>query len=257
MVWIGIASIIIGVVFGILKHDFGKQWIRRALKLKSDMPVNIVTFILIPVTGFVGIYALILTQTARESAEERLKQAQKKVNILEEEVVKLNPYQQPLVTFTATMQLIVKSDTQIRDGTSQGGGAFLLLSKGKVPLLSAESNRQSVYRAGVGQIEHTSVLGMDINSPARGKPISFLQETDSIKLVFHLMGDGNSGIEMNSEILYGRVVWNINNVIPLTFPIPKQTVKGKEIFIPDIDKVLRNCSTPLMKPLDVFPVRTG
>jgi hypothetical protein len=89
MIRIGIAGIIITVVLGFLRHDFVKQWLRKALHLESNWWLDTVSFALIFVSGSVALYILIQTQNARELSEESR-------NKLQRQVESLNPYRQPI-----------------------------------------------------------------------------------------------------------------------------------------------------------------
>jgi hypothetical protein len=230
---LGISLLFIFITFIVfnLGHPFARRWISRLLHREPEWWFDFGRFVLFYISIIITLITVIKTQQARESAEESRDELQKKVE-------SLSPYRQPIVTLTATMQIVVKSYKQI-ERISQGRGASLVFTKGEERLLWAESGEYEAVQLGNGRVRFSSDLTMSIYSPARGDPISLLQGIDSIKLVFHAIGIGNTGIEMNTEILYGRLICNVNNVITLTFPIPSQRVQGKEIFIPDIDKVLQ------------------
>jgi hypothetical protein len=152
----------------------------------------------------------------------------------EQQIAALHPFRQPIVSATATMQLAVKSDKEIRRQV-HGGGAVLVFAKGEEQLLRAGSDEYSAVQTGKGQIHYTSTLTMSPNSPVLGHPVSFLQNVESIKLTFRGMG-----MEENGEILYGRVLCIVNSSTPLVFAIPTQTIQGKEITIPDIREVFQS-----------------
>jgi hypothetical protein len=160
MSWISLLSITITLMVYYLGHPFVKRWISKVLHWEPEWWFDFVRFVLFHASLTVTVITIITTQQARELAEESVQEAQEKVIILEEKVVKLNPYQQPLATFAATMQLLVKSDTRIRGGSSQGGGAFLLFAKGKDPLLWAKSIGQSAFQ--IGDVVKLSLLVISI-----------------------------------------------------------------------------------------------
>jgi hypothetical protein len=171
----------------------------------------------------------------RDRVNEQVKNFQasfeKSQNYLQQRVEALNPYRQPIVAVTATIQIAVKSDQQVRSHVS-GQGAFMAFVKGANQILGGGSMEYDTIQSGEGFIYYTSNLKIYIDSSARGLSVSSLQDTEFIKLTFH-------GIPNNSEILGGGFYCTINSSIPLVFSIPAQIAQGKDITVPDIHKVLQ------------------
>jgi hypothetical protein len=224
VVLLGVAGVLLGLAIQHLRNPVLKQRLKTRLHWESEGRFDTITLILAYLAAGIALYAIVQTYYSKQTIEQNLRA--------------LNPYHQPIGAFTATMQLFVKSDKEINRRFSRGG-VSLVFTKGQDHLLWARSDQYLAVQTGSGQIRFSSDLTMIGNSPARGQPVSILRDIDSVKLIFSAMGTGNSRIEMNNEILHGRIICNINNVIPLAFPIPSQRVQGAEISIPDIDKVLQ------------------
>jgi hypothetical protein len=143
---------------------------------------------------------------------------------------RIDPFVQPIVAATATVELLIKSDLQER-AEMDGAAGFFSLASGKDSLLLTVGKQAIVYQQGNGTVLYRGVWSMDAKDTAAGKPVHSLRSAKYALILMRFMPEG-------SLVLNGSVRLTLNNSIHLDFAVPRQVAQKRNVFIRDISETL-------------------
>jgi hypothetical protein len=148
---------------------------------------------------------------------------------LEETLEARNPYKQPILTVSCATQVFESSNDNERSNYPSSGG-YMHFMKDNMILVTLSSSNSERVQTGNGHIAYFSRFSLD--APITNRTISFLRNSDSIRIYFQIM-------RSSIKIIGGISICSVNSFFSLTFPITGQIVKDdKIIIISDIGKLL-------------------
>lgn len=142
----------------------------------------------------------------------------------------LSPYNKPIHTATATVELVVESAEQIHTHYMDRGG-YLAFAKGQEALALMTSLDCFVRPAGKNELAWKGIFNLDAAHEAIGKPVNFLRTAEYIQIGFNPM-------KPKSRVKHGTAIVTINSAIRLTVDIPAQQMPGDFILVPITQSVL-------------------
>jgi hypothetical protein len=140
-----------------------------------------------------------------------------------------NPYKKLLITGTATIEVVIDSNSE--DFEIWGGSEIALVRKNQNILVMFTPTTTESYAQKIGNNEicYRATINLNANDKSVGKPISDLTNAEYVKIHFQNM-------PQNSKVTRGVVTFIFNN-LPIRIPIPAQTIDNV-IIIKDIQKDL-------------------
>lgn len=166
-------------------------------------------------------------QTAKE-AQERSEKSLKEL----ESRTPLPVWDQPIVSATATIKVVISSTVNMHANFMDSGG-FLGLGKGSTAILLTSAAQSQGMQTGSGTIVFTGVFTADQSQIPSGQIVSVLFDADYIQIYFAQMPE-------KSPVISGHVVIVINSNVRLEFDVPaQQMVNEKYIIIPNIKEMIR------------------
>ena len=225
---LAISGIVLLLIFMTI---WGFSWYNRGIKienLQTDKK-NLVTELNIIRTE---------NKSLRETVAPLLKQATDKfpgeeINVALQKLAsllqKLDPYEQPIRTATATVQVTIESDEQVNT-TYMGQGGYVAFGKGAEALIIMLDRQCRAKQNGKGQVIYRGVFSMDAAHPASGKPLSFLKEAEYVQIVFKPMPP-------KSKVVTGEAICILNSQERIEFKILPQQMPNDKIFVRDLKNI--------------------
>ncbi len=154
----------------------------------------------------------------------------KLANELEQLKNYVNPILKPIVSASANVEVIIKSDEQ-GDTRYMSEGGILAFVKNRQILLFTSTKESNVRQNGKGEVVYNGDYQIETNKSALsiGKSVEILKDSDFIQIQFDHMPE-------NSEVLRGNASIVINGDLRLNFEILPQKTQGKAILIKDVEK---------------------
>lgn len=177
-------------------------------------------------------------KSLRETVTPLLKQAAEKfpgeeINVSLKKLISLlqdkDPYDQPMRTATATVEVTIESDEEV-DSTCITVGGYIAFCKGEEVLIVMSGTSCRMQQKGNGQVFYSSICTMYADNLASGKPLSFLREAEYAQIAFAPMPP-------NSKIIMGKAVCVFNNQERIKIEIPPQQMENEKIFVRNLGKI--------------------
>lgn len=150
----------------------------------------------------------------------------KLANELEELRSYVNPFRKPIASASADVEVVVKSDEEVRTVYMTEGG-LLAFVKNRQSLLLTSDTKSTARQNGNGEVVYKGNFQIQTSHSAIGKGVEILQESDLIQIEFNRIPE-------NSSVLRGNASVVINGDLRLDFEILPQQMRGKKIVIRDI-----------------------
>jgi hypothetical protein len=143
-----------------------------------------------------------------------------------------NPYKKPLQTGTASVEIIIDSNTTNSSDCYAGDCASILLSGDGPKVFFVMTSQNSIYERSNKKNEATcwaTAFNLPAVNDSVGKPISRLSEAKFAQVFFKELG--------NQTIKRGSLIFIFNSSVRVEIPIQPQTINDfTGVYIPDIGK---------------------
>ncbi len=127
----------------------------------------------------------------------------------------LSPFNKPIRTGTAKIQIIVASSKQVNTRNIDRGSILLFVQNGK-PLMTMGSIDSFEVQNGNNEVTWSANLNLDFQDNSIGKPVDFLKNANLLQMGFLLLPPA-------SQIKSGKAIITLNSAVTLTFDIPQQS----------------------------------
>ena len=172
---------------------------------ESQQPAHFQVLTRKPVSYLIGVLALIVVLASW---------------YLIERSEKVAPYRRPIQTASATVEVIIESEEDLNANYMDRGG-YLAFGLDSQALLTMSSTQCRASQTGEGTVLYRGVFNMDVEDPAAGKPVSFLQEAEYAQIKFLPM-------PKESKVLGGKATCIFNSEVRIQIAIPPQeTTEGR------------------------------
>lgn len=145
---------------------------------------------------------------------------------------KLNPYERPIQTGNATVEIIVESNEQISAHYLDAGG-YLAFGEGSNALMVMSSNDSYANQIGNKKVVYKGVFNLSATDSSIGKPVIILQNAEYLQINF-------TKIPRRSKVIGGKAIIIINSSVHIEIPIPWQIMEDNKIFNRDLRASLSN-----------------
>lgn len=170
--------------------------------------------------------APLLKQAAEEFPGEEISISLKKlISLLQDR----DPYEQPIRTATATVEVIIESNEQLAT-TYMDQGGYLAFGKGREALIAMAGTQCRAKQIGNGQIIYRGVFAMDATHPAAGKSLSFLREAEYVQISFRPM-------PRKSKVIGGKAICTFNSQERIEIEVPPQQMEDEKILVRNLGKI--------------------
>lgn len=139
------------------------------------------------------------------------------------------PYQQPIHTGIAAVEVTVSSDREANNHYIDRG-AYICFAKGNDELLTMISSDSHARQIGGKRVVYRAYFDLEATHPAIEKPINFLKKSEYIQIRF-------DKIPSDIAILSGKAICTFNSAVRIEINIPPQEIKDGLIFVHNLRNV--------------------
>jgi hypothetical protein len=144
-----------------------------------------------------------------------------------------NPYKKPLQTGTATLRIVVSSDSNSSGECDCKECAWIQLWKDREFVLEMIAMHWTYRQIGNNEVLYEAIVcDLDTRSKFMGKPLSCLADAEHAQILFYEIR--NQKVKVNS----GLMILTFNSSVRIEIPIPAQIAENF-IVIPDIQKYFK------------------
>jgi len=154
---------------------------------------------------------------------------QTEINELKKKTEFVDPFEQPLRTGTATVEIIIRSSENVNTRFMDQGG-YLAFGTGPDALLVMSSVDCIGKQLGKNQVLYRGVFNLDATDKSIGKPISHLTHAEYIQIGFKPM-------PANCTIIRGTAFCTFNNTVRVEVAVPPHQIPKDFILVGDVKKI--------------------
>lgn len=223
---------LIGIILLLLVSIyFVSDWVKRVIDNQSLRSEN---------KGLVAELNVIRNEnkSLRETVAPLLKQAAEKfpgdeINVSLKKLISLlqsrDPYEQPLRTAVATIEITIESNKPV-DATYMDAGGYIAFGKESEELIVMAGSQCMAKQKGNSQVIYRGTFAMDATYPASGKPLSFLRRSEYAQISFIPM-------PAKSKVIGGKAICIFNSQERAEIEVPPQEMVDEKIFVRNLKKV--------------------
>ncbi|MFI5381655.1 MAG: hypothetical protein ACHRHE_20345 [Tepidisphaerales bacterium] len=155
-----------------------------------------------------------------------------KAAVLERKIIESDPLRQPILSASATVEVVIASSEKVSANFMDRGG-YCALCRADQALLVTSSTQSNGNQIGGDRVSYRSVFSLDRSGAGFGTLVSSLAKAEYVQIEFLMLPE-------NAKILGGHASLVLNSATTIVFDIPAQVANQRRVFV-------RSISTELAK----------